>query len=222
MWRGHNREPTLESPVDKQCYLDRMVKAFKPPLRSLVLWHSYCLMTTHAHETGRTLPATDGSFDEGIRAFGNWMRNGHSAFGAAYNARHDRQGKVAYDRAKTKQLWSSEGVLRAMLYGDANPVVAGMVSHPARYPWSSHRFYAYGETNEWTGALTPPEQYLALGSTPEARQHAYRSMMDAYLREAGLLDDRPVESEPAAPVTCPPPPAVDETGRPRGDPDRTG
>src|SRR5512145_2926195 len=121
------------------------------------------------------------------------MRNGHSRFGQQYNRRHDRQGKVAYDRPKTKEIDSHEGVLQVMFYGDANPVRAGMVSHPSRYPHSSYRFYAYGEENETTKHLTPPPAYLALGPTPSARQHKYRSLCDAYLRREGLLDDRPSE-----------------------------
>jgi hypothetical protein len=83
--------------------------------------------------------------------------------------------------------------LEAMLYADANPVRAKMVSHPSKYRWSSYRFYAYGETSEFTEALDVPEAYLALGKTPKDRQRAYRSLMDAYLRRHHLLDDAPDE-----------------------------
>ena len=78
-----------------------------------------------------------------------------------------------------------------MFYIDANPVRAGIVSHPSKYPVSSYQFYAYGKKSRITQHLNPPRAYLDLGKTAEARQRKYRQLCDQYLGEAGLMDDNP-------------------------------
>lgn len=203
MWRGHNREPVFEDDDDKRAYLRHIARTHKGEVEELLVIYSYGIMTNHVHETGgpRTPVETEDELEEAVDSLGHWMRNGHSGFGAEFNRRHKRQGKVAYDRPKTTEIEDERGVLEVMFYIDANPVRAGMVSHPSRYRWSSNRFYSYGERNEHTDMLTPPAAYLALGPTPKARQKKYRSLLDAYLRRNGLIDDRPrVEvDEPADP-----------------------
>jgi putative transposase len=218
VWHGHNREPVLESPEDKRAYLDHLSNTYTETIGEHVRWFSFCLMGNHAHETGGLVRDEDRELEPGLKALGDWMRNGHSRFGQTYNRRNKRRGKVAYDRPKTTEIDSEEGVLTVMFYGDANPMRAGKVSHPSRYEHSSYRFYAHGEAGEHTAKLTPPAAYLALGSTPSARQRKYRSLCDQYLRKAGLLDDRPSE-EVAEPLeTEEARRACDEAPHSRGDP----
>ncbi|MCP4599492.1 MAG: hypothetical protein GY847_02965 [Proteobacteria bacterium] len=197
MWRGHNREHVLETDMEKTAYLRHLENTFTDEIKKRVQWYSYCLMGNHTHEGNRVLcVGSKSGLRKGIRTLGNWMRNGHSRFGAEYNRRHERQGKVAYDRPKTIEVKDEESVLTVMFYGDANPVRAGLVSHPSRYRHSSHRFYAYGEVNEHTVHMTPQPAYLALGDTPKKRQKRYRSLCDCYLRKEGLIDDTPLERQP--------------------------
>ncbi len=197
MWRGHNREHVLEIDVEKAAYLRHLKDTFTQKIKKQVQWHSYCLMGNHTHEVNRVLSVGSKlGLKAGIRTLGNWMRNGHSRFGAEYNLRHKRQGKVAYDRPKTIEVKNEQSVLRVMFYGDANPVRVGLVSHPSRYRHSSYWFYAYGKANEHTVHLTQPPAYLALGDTPEKRQKRYRSLCDHYLRDEGLIDDAPDEHQP--------------------------
>jgi putative transposase len=219
VWRGHNREPVLEDPIDKSSYLRHLSDTFTDDIQQHVQWFSFCLMTNHVHETGGLLRDEDDGLEPAIRRFGDWMRNGHSRFGQQYNCRHRRQGKVAYDRAKTPEIADDTGVLQVMFYGDINPVRAGMVSHPSRYEHSSHRFYAFGEASERTAKLTQPPAYLALGETPSARQHAYRSRCDAYMRRERLIDDRPSEDVDEPTVVEPERASGEsEEARARGDP----
>ena len=193
MWRGHNREPVFEDDEDKRGYLRNLKRAYTGEIAASLVLFCFVLMLNHTHEVGGPADRLRTALLRAVELLGNWMRNAHSWFGAEFNRRHNRQGKVAYDRPKTKEIDSDRGVLDVMFYCDANPVRAGKVSHPSRYRWSSHRFYAYGEKNEYTDMLTPPPAYLALGETPEARQRKYRSLVDDYLRKNGLLDDRPSE-----------------------------
>ncbi len=195
MWRGHNREHVLDSRAEKEAYLNSLDKSFSEEIKQHVQWHSYCLMGNHTHEVDRLVVDNKGCLEASIVQFSAWMRNGHSRYGAWYNRRHKRQGKVAYDRPKTEELENEWKVLKEMFYCDANPVRAGMVSHPSRYPHSSHLFYAQGKTNRFTRLLTPPPAYMALGRTAEERRRRYRSLCDLYLRQEGLKQDAPSEEE---------------------------
>jgi putative transposase len=193
MWKGHNGEHVLETNGEKKAYLQSLCLKKTDEISKHVKWFSYCIMDNHPHETGQA--GWDVTIKEsrkkGIKMFGNWMRNAHSKFGKFYNSSHVRYGKVASARPLTTQLRSEKDVLNTMLYIDANPVRARIVSHPSKYVWSSYNVYAYGKKTEFSKYLDVPEAYLALGKTPKKRQRAYRSLMLHYLRERGLLNDIP-------------------------------
>jgi hypothetical protein len=193
VWHGHDREGILDEVDEKATYLRALVRTYTSEIREQVQWFSYCLMGNHVHESGALVRDEVEDLDPARTCLSAWMRNGHSIFGQGYNRRHDRRGKVAYDRPHTPEIDSDEGVLTVMFYGDVNPVHDHWVSHPSQWKHSTYRFYAYGEENEFTAHLTPPPAYLALGATPEARQARYRSLCDDYMRREGLIDDRPSE-----------------------------
>lgn len=194
MWHGHNNEYIFAENHEKLDYLKQLRETRTELTKKLIDWFSFCIMGTHTHEgCGIKRSGPNQSFKKGIEELGNWMRRAHSRFGAGYNRRHNRRGKVAYDRPLTCEIENKYHVLRVMFYGDANPVRAGLVSHPSKYPFSSYQYYAHGKTNELTEHLTPPQAYLELGDTPEKRQRKYRQLCDQYLRESGLIDDRPPE-----------------------------
>jgi hypothetical protein len=141
-------------------------------------------MSNHVHETGQT--------GSRLQPLSDHMRRAHGRFGQAYNKRHGRIGKVACDRPKTLQLQDDDSLMRAMLYGDCNPVRAGLIPHPTDVRWrglSSCRFYAFGERSPGADMLTPPEWYLRLGKTPRQRQARYRALLDQYLIDSNLKRD---------------------------------
>ena len=217
MWRGHNREHVLESNEDKNAYLNRLMDSLSEKITPFVDFYSFCIMGNHPHETG-ALKFDSQDRESCLEALGNWMRNAHSRFGYRYNRRHQREGKVAYDRPKTKEIEDDTGLLRTMFYGDVNPVRAGMVSHPSRYQYSTYMLYAYGKRSWFTEKLTLPEAYLALGKTPEMRRKKYRQLCDQYMRENNLLQDQPPENEtPLTKDTKSEPEPVQVCAR--GDPD---
>lgn len=195
MWLGHNRDTVLKTVDEKQQYLRNLCDTYTDKIAPHVQWYSYCVMNNHPHETGSALgsPQEGITRQEAIHTFGNWMRNAHSRFGTFYNTKHRRRGAVNCGRAKTEPIKSDIAVLKVMFYADANPVRGKTVQHPTRYRWSSCNYYCTGEHNEFTPFLTPPPAYLALGKTAEKRRARYRSLLDAYLRMNGLLDDAPSE-----------------------------
>jgi len=195
MWLGHNREYVLKTIDEKRQYLRFLRDTYSEEISPQVKWYSYCVMNNHPHETGSAQgnPEEKIPRKEAIHTLGNWMRNAHSRFGTYYNQKHGREGAVNNGRPKTVPIKSDMAVLNVMFYADANPVRGGIVRHPTRYPWSSCNYYCTGEHNEFTPHLTPPPAYLALGKTAGERRARYRSLLDAYLRMQGLLDDAPSE-----------------------------
>jgi putative transposase len=62
-----------------------------------------------------------------------------------------------------------------------------MTNSPADHPWSSYHHNALGQSSP---LITPHEQYTALGATPDARQAAYRALIDDQLEDKQLEDLR--------------------------------
>jgi len=173
MWQCHDRQHLRAADEAKRLYLDQLFR-FKPKaVEAGVLLFAFAVMYNHVHECG--------AVGDDARPFSDWMRVSHGTFGGLFNRRLGRRGKVAIERPKTVVLEDERAVLQVMLYMDVNPVAAGLVADAADWPWSSHRFYAFGETNEWTSRLDVPDAYLSLGETPEARQRAYRSLYEEYV-----------------------------------------
>jgi len=66
-----------------------------------------------------------------------------------------------------------EYLLACYRYIDSNPVRAGLCGDPGDFAWSSYRFNARGVPD---GALSPHEQYAALGATLGERRQAYMAL----------------------------------------------
>jgi putative transposase len=190
-WLGHNRSRVLNTDDEKRAYLRALRDTHDKKIAPFVQWHSFCIMSNHPHEVGAAPgnPKRRITRRRAIEKLGNWMRSAHSCYGRFYNAKHKRMGAVAAGRPKTEQLKSDRDVLKAMFYGDANPVKARLASHPIKYRWSSAKFYCTGETNEFTKHLNEPTAYTALGRTPKQRQRCYMKLLNHYLRLEGLLKD---------------------------------
>ncbi len=60
-------------------------------------------------------------------------------------------------------------------YIELNPVRAGMVEHPAEYPWSSYQYNALGRPIE---LITPHFLYQGLAKTEKTRQKRYAALFD--------------------------------------------
>ena len=58
-------------------------------------------------------------------------------------------------------------------YIELNPACAAMVEDPTDYRWTSYRYNALGQSNQY---LTPQALYIALGKHEKTRQAAHRSL----------------------------------------------
>jgi putative transposase len=72
---------------------------------------------------------------------------------------------------------------------EQNPVRAHVVSDAGDYPWSTYRFHALGQPNEW---LARHPVYDALGATDAERQQAYRALFAETLTTADIVRQRVV------------------------------
>jgi putative transposase len=68
-------------------------------------------------------------------------------------------------------------------YIELNPVRAGMVEHPAEYPWSSYHANGLGKDIQ---LMTSHRVYERLGEDKEARQENYRGLFNDIIPERTL------------------------------------
>ena len=101
------------------------------------------------------------------------------------DATKNGSARVRY-RFKSSLVDSSGYALNCHRYIEENPVRAGMVNHPAAYPWSSFRANAMGLACPF---LTPHASMRALHADPVEQMIAYRALFDAPQpdRELGIF-----------------------------------
>ncbi|MCB0309246.1 MAG: transposase [Bdellovibrionales bacterium] len=176
VWRGHNREWNLSSESEKHKYTDLLREEIQKQSNLLT---AACLMSNHVHEIYQL---------KQLKPFSDFMRRHHGRYGAYFNKKHDRRGKVAQDRPFVANIEAQDDVeMRICFYIHANPVRAKMVKDAKQYRWSTHRLYAFGLKENWMEKVVFPGWYLRLGRNMLERQRKYRKLFDAYLREEGML-----------------------------------
>ena len=131
--------------------------------------HAYCLMTNHVH-----LLITPGRQD----STGLMMKHLGQRYVQYINRTYRRSGTLWEGRFKSCLAQSEHYVLACYRYIELNPVRAGMVEHPADYPWSSYRFNGQGMANT---PLSQHPLYKALGQSNEERCRQYRELFQAHL-----------------------------------------
>jgi len=167
-WQCHDRQWFLQYEWAKKLYYDLLLK-YKDKYR--VQFHSYQLMENHPHLTGTMAAKED---------FSGFFRVVNNLFARKVNKQLKRRGQVVMDRFKSPRIQDDAHMLRAMTYGDLNGVRCGRDKGPEDAKWSSYASYAHGAEDP---LVTPAPSYVALGETPEARQRAYRGMVQALIQQ---------------------------------------
>jgi putative transposase len=159
-WRSHNHSPVLDSDDARREFLGLLAK-YKE--RHGILIYSYCLMGTHPHLVC--------SSTRGQSAFSSFWKVVNQCFARWYNQRTGGRGQVVMERLGSPRVQrGGRHELEVMVYGDMNPVRAGMVKRPGDWPWSSHAHYAFGRIDP---LLTESPAYESLGRTAPERRIAY-------------------------------------------------
>jgi putative transposase len=162
MNRGHNREVVFRTDDDHAYFLellDRYRQRF--PIRVL----HYCLMSNHFHLLLQCAePKQLSPFMAGL------LR--------AYVHHHHRQhgfvGHLWQGRFKSPVVAVEEYFLSCARYIERNPLVAGLVTEPWQYRWSSCPAYALGTPN---ALLSYNVWYQGLGRDPDQRQQRWREFL---------------------------------------------
>jgi putative transposase len=175
-FRGHNKEHNLGLPAHKAKYLEILMEDFETHDCGATL-EAFAIMGNHAHQV---------LFIHDQKKFSDHMRRVNGQYGQWFNRTHPkgRSGKVAEGRPHTTLIQDARYRKNAVFYVHANPLRLS-IQDSARYPYSSHLFYAYGKRTLGTKHLKPPDWYLAMGDTPEKRQRKYRREFAQYLKNEG-------------------------------------
>lgn len=160
--RGHNRRNCFGCEQDFAIYASLLRKAAQ---RWDVAVHAWVFMSNHVHIL--MTPAREGGISRLMHQLG-------SSYVRYFNQRTGRSGTLWEDRFQSCLVQDDEYLLQCYRYIELNPVRAGMVEHPAEYPWSSYRSNADGVPSS---LLTPHPTYLELGNE-STRHQRYRSMFE--------------------------------------------
>lgn len=140
--------------------------------------HAYCLMTNHVH-----LLLTPHS----PQACTTLMKHLSQRHAQYINRAYQRTGSLWDGRFRSCLTESPRYVLACYRYIELNPVRAGMVDAPGRYPWSSHATNAQGARSD---LVVPHPEYSALGAQPSSRQSAYAQLFEDALEPSLIAQIR--------------------------------
>lgn len=169
--RGNNRSACFFATEDYGCYLHHLHHLCQSEGVAL---HAYVLMTNHVH-----LLVTPHEADGASRL----MKHLGQRYVQYVNRTYRRSGTLWEGRFRSCLVEAASYLLACQRYIELNPVRAGMVAHPADYPWSSYRAHAAGETSPM---LRPHACYVALGMDEVERQASYRALCREAI-EPGVL-----------------------------------
>jgi putative transposase len=116
-----------------------------------------------------------------------------------FNRRHGRTGTLWEGRFRSCVVDSAHYLIACYRYIELNPVRAGIVGHPALYPWSS---YAANTGARADSMLAPHAEFLALASESRARAAVYRALLEETLDPA-IVDAIRIATNAGRPVGLP-------------------
>ena len=156
-----NRTACFFTDVNRHFYLKCLAKF---AARRGCAIHAYVLMSNHVHLL--VTPAANGAVAALLQDLGR-------TYVRILNTVHGRTGTLWEGRFKSSLVDSENYLLTCHRYIELNPVRAGIVNHPAEYPWSSHAHYVLGRTN---ALITEHPAYLGLGNDSGERRSAFQSL----------------------------------------------
>jgi putative transposase len=160
--RGNNRHDVFKNDEDYIYFLD-LLKRFKAE-HPFDLFH-YCLMSNHVHMLVKTNKDSD---------FSTFMKKLNLAYFHHYRNNYGWTGHFWQDRFKSQAVGKDEYFIQCGKYIELNPVRAGIVETPGKYPYSSFGHYAEGNISQ---IIANDFVYETLGSTNSDRQKAYRELV---------------------------------------------
>ena len=136
MNRGQAKRPVFHSRVEVRYFLSRLAREVR---RGELEVHGFCCMTTHFHLLVRS---SKGNLSDAMRRIEN-------PFVRWFNRRHTRDGSLFRARFTSRRVDSDQYLRNVRRYIDKNPVAAGLVADPARYPHCSAWFFRRKTSPLW-------------------------------------------------------------------------
>jgi putative transposase len=173
--RGNNRQACFFADADYAIYLDKLRESGE---KYNVAIHAFVLMTNHVHLL--VTPNDEIGVARMMQAVGRY-------YVRYVNTVYQRSGTLWEGRYKSTLVDDEYYFLTVSRYIELNPVRAGMVEHPAEYPWSSYHANGLGKDIQ---LMTSHRVYERLGEDKEARQENYRGLFNDIIPECTLEDIR--------------------------------
>lgn len=173
--RGNNRNAIFAADADYAFYMEKLVDACR---RFRCDVHAYVQMTNHVHLL--MTPHTEGGIGKVMQSLGRY-------YVQYFNYTYSRTGTLWEGRYRATLIEGERYLLTCMRYIELNPVRAGMVDHPSRYPYSSYHANAMGRED---ALVTEHDLYRQLGPSPEDRQSGYRALFRSSIGKEALKDIR--------------------------------
>ena len=171
--RGINRDIIFADEADYCFYLDALKQACQ---KNNCRLHAYVLMTNHVHLL--ITPETCDGLGKTLQSLGR-------RYVQHFNYKYQRTGTLWEGRYKSALIDTDQYLLTCYRYIEMNPVRAGMVSTPGKYPWTSYHFNALGRPDS---LFSPHPLYRVLGGTPDECCSAYRALFRNHIG-AAVLDE---------------------------------
>lgn len=159
--RGNNRSPIFADRADHERFQKVLLDGCA---RFSCCVHAYVLMTNHFHLL-MSAQTTDG--------VSKTMQSVGRRYVGYFNQRYGRTGTLWEGRFRSVPIDSERYLFTCYRYIEQNPVRAGIVDHPEKYPWSSFHANALGRMDP---IVTPHERYLALAGNELDRLGTYRAI----------------------------------------------
>ena len=173
--RGNNRTMMFKTEDDFRFYYESLRSA---TTRFDCQVHAYVFMTNHVHLLMTPVDA---------HGIGRAMRSLGQRYVGYFNRRHGRTGTLFEGRYRSTVIDSETYLFTCYRYIEENPVRAGLTIEPSIYRWSSNRANALGEEDS---VLTPHEKFVALGTSAQERQSAYRALFRREIGQEALASIR--------------------------------
>ena len=173
--RGNNRQ-TIFKAKDDFIYFLQLLKRYKKELK-FRLYH-FCLMPNHVHFVLE--PTIEGSLSKILLKL-------TLAYTRYFNKKYHGVGHVWQGRFKSSLIEKEDYFIWCGLYVELNPVRAKIVGKPEDWPWSSYRFYAFGEKDNLIGELIDFDPYyLYFDKDQFGRQKKYGDNFRDIMKEKFL------------------------------------
>lgn len=167
--RGNHQEPLFGAPDDRSA-LDSIVAGAIQQHAATV--HGYCWMTNHLHAIVQISDRPLGELMQSIAM--RYSRYRHKTLSTT--------GHLFERRYRAKVIDVDAYFLTALRYVHMNPVAAGIVDHPADYPWSSHRAFLGMRIVPW---LTVDFGLRMFDADIAKAREAYAEFIGAYVPSDG-------------------------------------